>query len=66
MTDYETELTAAREAARLASDYLRTEYEKFTAIPDAPVTISTYADKASQELVLAFLHERFPDHAICA
>lgn len=66
MTDYRTELAAAREAARHASELLRTEYEKFTAIPDAPVTISTHADKASQELILAFLHERFPDDALCA
>jgi 3'(2'), 5'-bisphosphate nucleotidase len=66
MTDYRTELAAAREAAARASEYLRTEYEKFVAIPDAPVTISTHADKASQELILAFLHERFPDDALCA
>jgi 3'(2'), 5'-bisphosphate nucleotidase len=66
MTDYRTELTAAREAASRASEYLRTEYEKFVAIPDAPVTISTHADKASQELILGFLHERFPADALCA
>lgn len=66
MTDYRTELAAAREAASRASEYLRTEYEKFVAIPDAPVTISTHADRASQELILAFLHERFPDAALCA
>ena len=66
MTDYRTELIAAREAARLASEYLRGEYERFVAVPDAPVTISTHADKASQELILAFLHERFPDDALCA
>ena len=66
MTDNRTELNAAREAARLASELLRTEYEKFTAIPDAPVSISTHADKASQELILAFLHDRFPADALCA
>jgi 3'(2'), 5'-bisphosphate nucleotidase len=66
MTDYQTELTAAREAAAQASDFLRKEYETFVAIPDAPVTISTYADKASQELILGFLHERFPGDALCA
>ena len=52
MTDYQTELAAAREAAARASAMLRTEYEAFAAIPDAPVTISTHADKASQELIL--------------
>ena len=66
MTDYQTELTAACEAARRASEYLRKEYEAFAAIPDAPVSISTHADKASQELILAFLHERFPSDALCA
>jgi 3'(2'), 5'-bisphosphate nucleotidase len=66
MTDYKTELSVAREAAARASSYLRLEYEKFVAIPDAPVTISTHADKASQELILAFLHERFPGDALCA
>ncbi len=66
MTDYRTELTAARESAGLASEYLRAEYEKFVAIPDAPVTISTHADKASQELILGFLHDRFPSDALCA
>ncbi len=63
---YATELAAAREAAFRASEYLRREYQSFTAIPDAPVTISTHADKASQELILAFLHERFPADALCA
>ena len=46
--------------------YLRGEYEAFVAIPDAPVTISTHADRASQELILVFLHERFPTDALCA
>lgn len=66
MTDYRTELTAAREAAARASDLLRREYESFVAIPDAPVTISTHADKASQELILGFLHDLFPTDALCA
>lgn len=63
---YARELRAAREAAALASDYLRKEYQAFTAIPDAPVSISTHADKASQELILAYLHKHFPDDALCA
>lgn len=66
MTEYQTELSAAREAAARASDFLRREYELFTAIPDAPVTISTHADKGSQEIILALLRERFPDDALCA
>ncbi len=63
---FEEELRAAREAASRASDLLRCEYESFVAIPDAPVTISTHADKASQELILAFLHDRFPADGLCA
>jgi 3'(2'), 5'-bisphosphate nucleotidase len=63
---YDNELIAALEAAELASDLIRREYESFVAIPDAPATISTYADKASQELILEYLHERFPTDALCA
>ncbi|MCI0704308.1 MAG: 3'(2'),5'-bisphosphate nucleotidase CysQ [Planctomycetia bacterium] len=63
---YQDELTAVLEAARRASELLRREYEAFAAIPDAPVSISTHADKASQELILAFLHEKFPSDALCA
>jgi 3'(2'), 5'-bisphosphate nucleotidase len=63
---FAAELAAAREAAARASAYLSREYESFAAIPDAPVTISTYADKASQELILGFLRDRFPADALCA
>jgi 3'(2'), 5'-bisphosphate nucleotidase len=66
VTDTKFALLAAREAATQASEYLRKEYQAFTAIPDAPVSISTHADKASQELILAFLHENFPNYALCA
>ena len=60
------ELTAAMEAAERAGELIRREYENFVAIPDAPVTISTHADKASQELILDILHKRFPKDALCA
>jgi 3'(2'), 5'-bisphosphate nucleotidase len=63
---YPTELAAAREAAARASDFLRAEYEAFAAIPDAPVSISTHADRGSQELILAHLHKQFPADALCA
>ena len=33
-----------------ASQLIRREYESFVAIPDAPVSISTHVDKASQDL----------------
>jgi 3'(2'), 5'-bisphosphate nucleotidase len=60
------EVAAALEAARIAGELIRKEYESFAAIPDAPASISTYVDKASQELILTFLHDRFPADALCA
>lgn len=63
---HETELAAALDAARMAGDLIRREYEAFVAIPDAPVEISTHVDKASQELILGELHRRFPADALCA
>ncbi len=62
----QTELMAALEAACLAGEFIRKEYESFAAIPDAPASISTYVDKASQELILNFLHKHFPNDALCA
>jgi 3'(2'), 5'-bisphosphate nucleotidase len=63
---FETELAAALEAAAAAADLIRREYQSFAAIPDAPASISTNVDKASQELILKFLHDRFPRDALCA
>lgn len=63
---FDTELSAALEAARLAGELVRREYETFAAIPDAPASISTHVDRASQELILGFLHDRFPGDALCA
>jgi len=60
------ELTAAMEAAERAGEMIRREYETFVAIPDAPVTISTYVDLAAQEMILNDLHARFPADALCA
>jgi 3'(2'), 5'-bisphosphate nucleotidase len=65
-SSYDGELLAALEAAEMASDLIRREYESFVEVPDAPASISTYVDKASQELILGFLNERFPDDALCA
>jgi 3'(2'), 5'-bisphosphate nucleotidase len=64
--DYARELDVALEAAVKASDYLREAYEAFTPIPNAPASISTEADRASQELILAHLSAAFPDDALCA
>lgn len=60
------EVSAALDAAELASALVRREYATFAAIPDAPVSISTHVDKASQELILNYLHDRFPADALCA
>ena len=63
---YEHELEAALEAARLAGEALRTAYEQFKAIPDAPASISTDADRQSQEIILTYLRAQFPTDAFCA
>jgi 3'(2'), 5'-bisphosphate nucleotidase len=63
---YENELVAALAAADLAGVALRELYAKFKAIPDAPASISTDADRASQEIILGHLHRAFPNDALCA
>lgn len=64
--DWAEELAAALDAAARAGELIRREYEAFEVIPDAPASISTHVDKASQELILKYLHERFPADALCA
>jgi 3'(2'), 5'-bisphosphate nucleotidase len=63
---YEKELSIALAAAARAGDYLRSAYEAFTPIPNAPASISTEADRASQELILSHLAAAFPADALCA
>jgi 3'(2'), 5'-bisphosphate nucleotidase len=63
---FDRELSIALEAADRASDLVRREYQSFVAVPDAPASISTHVDKASQELILRYLRGRFPDDALCA
>jgi 3'(2'), 5'-bisphosphate nucleotidase len=63
---FDKELEAALEAATDASELIRSEYEAFAVVPDAPASISTHVDKASQNLILEFLHAKFPDDALCA
>ncbi len=60
------ELAAALDIADRAGELVRREYQNFVAIPDAPADISTHVDRASQELILTSLHQRFPQDAICA
>jgi 3'(2'), 5'-bisphosphate nucleotidase len=63
---YANELDAALTAARSAGRALRDLYQQFQAIPDAPASISTDADRQSQEIILTYLRERFPNDALCA
>jgi len=63
---WNVELQAALETGARASELIRKEYETFELIPDAPASISTHVDKASQELILEELHARFPADALCA
>ncbi|MBV9125430.1 MAG: 3'(2'),5'-bisphosphate nucleotidase CysQ [Planctomycetes bacterium] len=64
--DYGRELQAALEAARLAGEALLEQYERFQKIADAPIDISTEADRISQEIVLKCLRRHFPEDALCA
>lgn len=63
---FDHELSVALAVARKAGELIRREYESFVAIPDAPVHISTHADRASQELILTELKAAFPADAFCA
>lgn len=63
---FDKELLVALDAAGKASKFIRAEYESFAVVPDAPASISTHVDKASQELILKLLHAAYPDDALCA
>jgi len=63
---YEQELEVAMKAAELAAAYLRDAYERFQPIPNAPASISTEADRRSQEIILQHLATNFPQDGLCA
>ena len=63
---FEKELQVALEAAWKAGDLILRDYESFIPIPNAPASISTQTDRDSQEIVLRYLQEAFPDDALCA
>ena len=65
-TDYAPELAAAIDAAKIAAEYAKAEYETFEAVPDAAVTISLPVDKGCQERIIARLLEQFPADGIRA
>ena len=50
----------------IASAALLDAYARFEVIPDAPASISTDADRQSQEIILGHLHRLFPGDALCA
>ena len=60
---YERELEVALDAARAASTYLLQAYERFQAIPDAPASITTEADRQSQEIILQTIRQALPTDA---
>jgi 3'(2'), 5'-bisphosphate nucleotidase len=66
MVSFEKELHVAMEAAELAGKRILEEYERFIAIPNASASITTEADRLSQELILQHLLKSFPNDALCA
>jgi 3'(2'), 5'-bisphosphate nucleotidase len=63
---YERELEAALAASALAAHYLVEEYRRFQAVPNAPASITTHADRQAQEIILRHLVRHFPGDALCA
>ena len=60
------ELQIALDAVALASARIMNDYATFVAIPDAPVSISTDTDRASQDIIIQHLAQHFPGDAFCA
>jgi 3'(2'), 5'-bisphosphate nucleotidase len=63
---YEHELEAARVAAHAAATVIMEHYARFTAIADAPASISTEADRVAQETILDHITDRCPGDAVRA
>src|SRR4051812_14688557 len=63
---YEHELAAARAAADKAAAVIMEMYGRFEAIADAPASITTAADRESQEVILQELSRVFPTDAFRA
>jgi 3'(2'), 5'-bisphosphate nucleotidase len=62
----EAELRAAKEASRLATRRIMELYASFEAIAEPDISISTQADRDSQELILQTLSKAFPEDAFVA
>jgi 3'(2'), 5'-bisphosphate nucleotidase len=65
-TSYDRELHVALDAAAEAGRLIMDHYARFEVIPDAPASITTDTDRASQELILRQIRQAFPDDALCA
>jgi 3'(2'), 5'-bisphosphate nucleotidase len=63
---YGRELEAALAAADLAGAVILNHYARFAAMAEAPASISTAADRDSQEAILRHLQSHFPGDAFCA
>jgi 3'(2'), 5'-bisphosphate nucleotidase len=63
---HQRELQAALDAARKAERVVLDAYTRFQAIADAPIDISTEADRQAQETILSHLKTLFPSDALCA
>src|SRR5205809_585586 len=63
---YDSELQVALEASERASKHLLDAYARFEVVADAPASITTDADRQSQEIILQHLHRAFPGDALCA
>jgi 3'(2'), 5'-bisphosphate nucleotidase len=63
---YGRELDAALAAADLAAAVILEHYTRFDAMADPPASISTAADRDSQETILRHLQAWFPGDAFCA
>src|SRR6266540_6414242 len=64
--NYQRELDAALLAAERAGKLILEHYAAFQPIPDAPASISTDTDRQSQETILQFLHDTFPEDCLLA
>lgn len=64
--DFARELEVALEAARRAARFILEEYQSFVAIPNAPASISTHVDRGSQDMILQYLRDHFPEDGSCA
>src|SRR2546426_9940192 len=64
--DYGREFEAALKAGRLAAEVIRSAYASFEAVANPRIDISTEADRAAQETILQYVHQVFPEDALCA